>query len=67
MTDIEKRLIREKWKIKNLEIEEIEEQLKKQYDEIHELMKTLGKRPKLRRQANSMLYTNIIVRPNAKN
>jgi len=45
MTHIEKIQIQEKLKRKNLEIKELEGQLRKQYDEIQELIKKLGKRP----------------------
>jgi len=45
MTHIEKIQIEEKLKRKNLEIKELEGQLRKQYDEIQELIKKLGKRP----------------------
>jgi hypothetical protein len=53
MTDIEKITIKEKLKRKNLEIRELEGQLRKQYDEIQELIKKLDKRPQLRKQTNS--------------
>ena len=49
MTHIERSMIKEKWKRKNLEIIELEEQLRKQYNEIQELMKKLGNRPQLRK------------------
>ena len=45
MTHIEQTQINEKLKRKNLEIKELEGQLRNQYDEIQELMKKLSKRP----------------------
>ena len=45
MIHIEQTQIKEKLKRKNLEIKELEGQLRKQYDEIQELMKKLGIRP----------------------
>lgn len=45
MTHIKKIQIEEKLKRKNLEIKELEGQLRKQYDEIQELIKKLSKRP----------------------
>ena len=45
MTHIEQTQINEKLKRKNLEIKELEGQLRNQYDEIQELMKKLGKKP----------------------
>lgn len=56
MIDIEKTLIKEKWKRKKLEIRKFEEQLRKQYDEIQELMTKLGKRLQLRKQTNSRQF-----------
>jgi hypothetical protein len=53
MADIESTTIKEKLKRKNLEIRELEGQLRKQYDEIQELIKKLDKRTQLRRQSNS--------------
>ena len=45
MPHIEKTQIEEKLKRKNLEIKELEGQLRKQYNEIQELIKKLGKKP----------------------
>ncbi len=45
MTHIEKTQLEEKLKTKNLEMKEFEGQLRKQYDEIQELIKKLGKKP----------------------
>ena len=45
MIHIEQTQIKEKLKRKNLEIKELEGQLRKQYDEIQELIKKLSKRP----------------------
>lgn len=56
MTHIEKIQIEEKLKRKNLEIKELEGQLRKQYDEIQELIKKLGKR-----HANTV-YLNLRLR-----
>jgi hypothetical protein len=54
MTNIEKIHIQEKLKRKNLEIKELEGQLRKQYDEVQELIKKLGKSPRLRKQTNGL-------------
>lgn len=53
MTYIKKTTIKEKLKRKNLEIRELEGQLRKQYDEIQELIKKLGKRSQSKKQNNS--------------
>jgi len=59
MTDIEITHIKEKLKRKNLEIREFEGQLRKQYDEIQELLKKLEKRLQFRNRPTSGYSDNI--------
>jgi len=59
MTDIEITHIKEKLKRKNLEIKEFEGQLRKQYDEIQELMNKLEKRLQLRNKPTIGYFDNI--------
>ena len=59
MTDIEITHIKEKLKRKNLEIKEFEGQLRKQYDEIQELMNKLEKRLQLRNKPTIGYSDNI--------
>ena len=59
MTDIEITHIKEKLKRKNLEIREFEGQLRKQYDEIQELMNKLEKRLQLRNKPIIGYFDNI--------